>query len=236
MPYRWVGPAYTGFETFRDSESGPYLRSELRRLSPEETWSAIDSRLHGLLRGMVQRTRWGPIRITPGDLDRWHGYMFGKDFVSGGQIRRGDVEYPVRVVAGKEVRERRQRGSAPDRIRSDLEVTCRAFREHVDTVLERGGRVDAMQGALAATKLYVGILQIHPYEDGNGRTAFAALQAALVSQGMYGVFFDDLERHDDALGWALRGDVRADLSPLAKLVIERMNEAAQESTADMLKR
>lgn len=229
-----ASPAYTGFETFRDSESGPYLRSELRRLSPEETWSAINSRLHGLLRGMVERTRRGPIRITPCDLDRWHAYMFGKDFVSAGQIRRGDVEYPVRVMARGEVRERRQRGSAPDRISSGLDVTCRAFRDHVETVLERGGRIHTMSGALAATKLYAGILQIHPYEDGNGRTAFVALQAALLSQGMYVITFDDLEQHDGALGWALRDDARADPNPFATLLVERTMPAVEESWTDML--
>lgn len=234
MPYRWVGPAYTGFEAFRDSESGPYLRSELRRLSPEETGSAINSRLHGLLRGMVQRTQRGPIRITPRDLERWHAYLFGKDFVSAGQIRRGDVEYPVRVVARGEVRERRQRGSAPDRIRSDLEVTCRGFHHHIETVLERGSLVATMEGALAATKLYAGILRIHPYEDGNGRTAFVALQAALLSQGMYVITFDDLERHDGALGWALRDDARADPNPFARLLVERTMPAVEEWRTDML--
>jgi fido (protein-threonine AMPylation protein) len=161
--------------------------------------------------------------------------MFREDFVSGGQIRRGDVEYPVRMVGLGEVRERRQRGSAPDRIRWDLDVTCRAFRDHIETVLERGGRVGTMQGALAATKLYARILKIHPYEDGNGRTAFVALQAALLSQGMYGVFFDDLERHDDALGWALRDDARADPNPLAELLIERANAAVREPRTGMLK-
>ncbi len=56
-------PAYTGFETFRDSDISPYYRSELRRLSPDETWAAINARLLGLLRGIHARTLRGPVAI-----------------------------------------------------------------------------------------------------------------------------------------------------------------------------
>lgn len=227
-------PTYTGFESFRDSIDAPYYRSERRRLSPEETWTFINQRLHGLMRGVNDMARTRPVAITPGQLHRWHRYMFGEDFGSGGQVRQGDIEYPVRTVEKGTVRERRQRGSAPDRVRGDLDAACRAFQAHIDSVLAGGGEVEMKTGALAATELYASILRIHPYEDGNGRAAFVALQAALRSQGMYAVSFDDITRHDEALGSALRSDIDPDAGPFAELVIERINAAALEVDRSML--
>jgi fido (protein-threonine AMPylation protein) len=227
-------PTYTGFESFRDSDTAPYYRSERRRLSSEETWTFINQRLHGLMRGVNDLARTGPVAITPDQLHRWHRYMFGEDFWSGGRVRRGDIEYLARIVEKGAVRERRQRGSAPDRIRGDLEAACRAFQAHINSVLVGGGEVEMKAGALAATELYAGILRIHPYEDGNGRAAFVALQAALRSQGMYAVSFDDITRHDEALGPALRSDIDPNPGPFAELVIERINAAALEVDRSML--
>jgi hypothetical protein len=61
--------------------------------------------------------------------------------------------------------------------------------------------------------------------DGNGRVAFVALQTALLSQGMHAIVFDDLRRHDEALGHALRDDDKRDARPLARLVVERATAA-----------
>lgn len=218
-------PEYTGFETFQDADGAPYYRSERRRLSADDTWAFINQRLHGLMQGVHSRARRGPVPITPDQLRRWHRHLFGEDFMSGGQTRHGDIEYPVSIRGADGSGVRRQRGSAPDRIKDDLEAACSAFREHIDAVLAQGGEVELMAAAVAATALYAGILRIHPYEDGNGRVAFAALQAALLSQGIYAVWFDDVDRHDEALGWALRTDIEPDPKPFARLVIERARAA-----------
>lgn len=216
-------PAYTGFETFRDSDISPYYRSELRRLSPDETWAAINARLLGLLRGIHARTLSGPVAIDPAQLDRWHRYLFGQDFHGAGRIRRGNVAYPV--LTDRDGPERLQRGTAPARVRGELDVACQAFEKHLRLVASGGGELDLAAGALAAAELYADILRIHPYDDGNGRLAFVALQAALLSQGMHAITFDDLRSHDEALGHALRDDADRDAAPLARLVVERETAA-----------
>lgn len=216
-------PSYTGVETYRDIDISPYYRSELRRLSPEETWAAINARLLGLLRGLHAQALIRPIAIDPGQLDRWHGYLFGQDFHGAGRARRGNVAYPVQAEDGGP--ERLQRGTDPDRVRQELGVVCRAFQAHLRDVAAAGAELDATAGARAAAELYAGILRVHPYDDGNGRLAFVALQAALLSQGMHAIVFDDLRGHDLALGPALRHADR-DLAPLARLVAAREADAA----------
>jgi len=176
------------------------------------------------------------VAITTDQLHRWHRFLFREDFGSAGKVRRGSSEYPVVVIEGDgEVRRRPQRGSDPQRIGPELDETCRAFQAHIDSVGAGGGVVDMTAGTLAATRLYASILRIHPYEDGNLRAAFVALQAALRSQGMWAVYFDDIERHDKELGWALRNDDAQDRRPFANLLVERLEairQAASEGTLE----
>jgi fido (protein-threonine AMPylation protein) len=215
-------PDYTGFESFRDSDISPYYRSELRRLPPEETWTAINARLLGLLRGIHTRSLRGPVEIDPAQLDRWHAYLFGQDFTGAGRTRRGNVTYPVAVADCGKVVEHLQQGTPPERVRGELDVACRAFATHLDAVATGGGgEVDLAAGTMAAATLYAAVLRIHPYADGNGRLAFVVLQAALLSQGMYAIAFDDLARHDHLLGYALRDGLGCDVNPIAALIAER---------------
>lgn len=216
----WL-PDYTGFESFRDSDISPYYRSELRRLTPEETWTAINARLLGLLRGVHMRTLRGPIDVDPAQMDRWHAYLFGQDFTGAGRTRRGNVTYPVAVADHGKVVERLQQGTPPERVRGELDIACRAFAGHLDSVVAGGGEVDLEAGTVAAAELYAAVLRIHPYVDGNGRLAFVVLQAALLSQGMYAIAFDDLVRHDLLLGYALRNGPGRDVNPIAALIGER---------------
>lgn len=120
-------------------------------------------------------------------------------------------------------------GSPPERIEPEPLEACDAFRRHVDVAQTSGGSVRVAPGALAASELYARVLRIHPYEDGNGRVAFVALQAALRSQGLYVITFDDIERHDERLGHALRNDVAADYEPFARLIVERTRAAARST-------
>lgn len=216
----WL-PDYTGFESFRDSDISPYYRSELRRLTPEETWTAINARLLGLLRGIHSRTLGGPVQIDPAQLDRWHGYLFGQDFMGAGRTRRGNVTYPVLVVDDGKSVERLRQGPSPELVRGELGRSCKTFATHLDRALAGGGDIGMAAGAHAAAELYAAVLRIHPYEDGNGRLSFVVLQAALRSQGMHAITFDDLARHDRLLGPALLDGPACDVNPIAGLVMER---------------
>lgn len=220
----------TGFEAFEDDPDAPYYRSQRRPLTPEQTWNAINEELVKLVRSVSAAAQHGPLRVDPDLLCRWHRRLFGKDFYSGGLFRSGPGYYPVVLADRTAGRERQQEGADPDKVRSELASVCSEFNSFVDEAERRGGEVRMRPAALAAIKFYVGILRVHPFEDGNGRLAFAALQAALRSLGMWVVHFGGrVSEHDELLGWALREDREPDYERLVAFLVERMNEAAGQA-------
>jgi hypothetical protein len=104
-------PRYTGFERFHDDSEAPYYRSERRRLSPEQTWSAIKDKLVRLLDGLAGEAASGRIDITPDRIHRWHRFLFSEDFYSGGDVRRLPTQYPVRLETPDGFRVRMQSGT-----------------------------------------------------------------------------------------------------------------------------
>jgi len=82
-----------------------------------------------------------------------------------------------------------------------------------------------VQALAPPAALYVAVLRVHPFIDGNLRAAFVALQVALRSIGLPGVAFVRVrERHDEAIGWAVRGDEAQALDPLVALLLDPMAE------------
>jgi hypothetical protein len=67
-----------------------------------------------------------------------------------------------------------------------------------------------------------------PFEDGNLRASFPALQGALISLGAAPVHFDQaVAEHDEALGWALRPEAeKRTVVPIVELLARRTDEAA----------
>lgn len=216
---------YTGFERFHDDPDAPFYRSARRNLSPQATWLAVQDKLRHLVERVHEEAGEGPIRMSVDRIQRWHRFLFAEDFREGGVLRHGPTYYPVRFVDGGRTRQLTAAGSEPGEIEADLEAVCDSFNVHIDHAVERGGRVFFEPAVTAAAELYAGILRVHPYADGNARVAYVALQAALRSQGVYAVWFDDLESHELALGQALRPDAPTCV-PLAGLLIERVNASS----------
>ncbi len=116
-------------------------------------------------------------------------------------------------------------GSSPDTLRRDLAEVCVSFNSNV----ERLGKQNA--GVLEQTRIagamYAGILRVHPFADGNHRTGFVALSAALWSLGLPAVEFAqdaDLADHDDAVAPALFSR-DGDIEPFAQLLATRIERA-----------
>jgi Fic family protein len=78
---------------------------------------------------------------------------------------------------------------------------------------------------LPAARLYVKVLSIHPFLDGNGRTAYALLQYALVRSRLICVALEDFSAHQRALGVALRDDSRQSYLPLRDLLVDKLVKA-----------
>lgn len=168
---------------YRDREDSRFYQA--RGLSPEQTWQALSRELARVL--IEARTAFWrqPLQIDIERIRWWHGAIFARRFPhDGGRFRKDRAFFGVMAP--------RPRGGLPGVQR------CRRPTRHPDY---GSTRPHPSGGAL-----YAGILRVHPFADGNHRTAFVALSTALWSLGMPVVEFvedADMIDHDDALMPAL---------------------------------
>lgn len=219
-----LGELFPGFAGFRDDESSLFYRSHVRAFdTPQETAAEITSRLSRVVFAVVKDAARRPLPMGVADLLRWHTGIFKTTFpYQAGKIRDAQTQFGVRWREGEETQGRLVCGSDPGRIRAELQTAFAAY--NIERERRAPEQRSARETAIVAASLYADILRTHPFEDGNLRGAFPALQGALVSLGGWPVDFEAaLTEHDEALGWALRadGENRTAL-PFAELLLERM--------------
>ncbi|MGO9319260.1 MAG: Fic family protein [Solirubrobacteraceae bacterium] len=211
---------------YRDNDGSRFYKAG--RLSPEETWRALGDELGRVLMD-AQRVFWrGRLEMTPERVRWWHGAIFARHFpYDGGRFRREHAYFGVVTADGGM---RQIEGSSPDTLRRDLAEVCVSFNGGVEQL---GGRnAGVLEQTRVAGALYAGILRVHPFADGNHRTGFVALSAALWSLGLPAIEFardDDMADHDDAIAPALLSP-DGDIEPFARLLTTRIEHARKPAT------
>ena len=216
----------TSHPRYRDNEDSRFYKTD--RLSPEETWRALRDELGRVLTD-AQRAFWrGRLEMDPERVRWWHGAIFARHFPhDGGRFRRERAFFGV-VTDGGGMRQ--IEGSPPHVLRQDLTEVCAAFNTGT-AQLDRQGIGIAEQTRVVAA-LYAGILRVHPFADGNHRTAFVALSAALWSLGLPAVEFaddKDMTHHDSTVAPALFSP-HGDVEPFARLLATRIELARKAAT------
>jgi hypothetical protein len=216
----------SGHPPYSDNEDSPFYKTD--RLSPEDTWRALSDELVRVLMG-AQRAFWrSRLEVDPERVRWWHGAIFARHFPhDGGRFRRERAFFGVVTDAGGM---RQIEGSPPDALRQDLTEVCAAFNSGT-AQLDRQGSGNAEQTRVVAA-LYAGILRVNPFADGNHRTAFVALSAALWSLGLPAVEFADdrdMTDHDRAVAPALISR-DGDIQPFARLLATRIEHARNPAT------
>ncbi len=207
---------------YRDREESRFYQA--RGLSPEATWQALAGELARVLADARLAFWRRPLLIDAERVRWWHGAIFARHFPhDGGHFRK---ERAFFGVMGRDERMRRIEGAPPDAVRRDLARVCQAFNAGIERLGAPG--VAALDRARVVGALYAGILRVHPFADGNHRTAFVALSAVLWSLGMPAVEFaedEDMIDHDDALIPALLSpDGQIEL--FARLLVARIERAS----------
>lgn len=221
--------AFPGFTGFRDEEDAPFFRSAIRAFdSPEATAAQILRAFSRVVFAVMDEASHRPLRLGAEDLLRWHRATFKRTFpYHAGEIRAGDAWFGVRWREHGELHRRMVNGTDPARIRDELRVAFRAYEaERQEREPEQRPLAVALR---AAAELYAELLRIHPFEDGNLRAAFPALQGALISLGAAPVHFEQaVAEHDEAIGWALRPDhQQRTIEPFTALLRTRIEAAAR---------
>jgi fido (protein-threonine AMPylation protein) len=212
------------FGPFNDASESPFYAAE--DTTPQQTWERIAEHVTlattaAVAHGAARR----PISTT--DVSRLHKIVFETTFPDdAGRLRERGEEAQYGIVIG--TRERpipsHARATASVRVPVRLEKACREFNNAVEA-LEGRDTVLLDELVFVAVRLYAKVLSIHPFVDGNGRTAFTLLQYALVRCGLACVALDDYAEHQWALGAALRIDGRRSYSPLQTLLVAKLEKA-----------
>jgi fido (protein-threonine AMPylation protein) len=180
-----------------------------------------------------------PLRMELEDLLRWHKGIFNTSFPQeAGQLRNTETQFGVRWRENGTLHQRAVTGTDPAAIRAELRAAFAAYNAERERCPPE--RRSARETAIAAASLYADILRTHPFDDGNLRAAYPALQGALVSLGGRAVDFQDaLTEHDEALGLALRPDPATpsnagtrSVLPFAELLIARMQASGNPATEE----
>jgi fido (protein-threonine AMPylation protein) len=194
-----------GFADFRDDESSRFYRSHLPAFgTPQKTTVEIHRRLSRVVLSVVAAAARSPLRMELEDLLRWHTGIFNTTFPhEAGHLRSAQTQFGVRWREDGELHQRATTGADPAALCPELRAAFAAYNAERERCPPE--RRSLRETAIAAASLYADILRTHPFDDGNLRGAYPALQGALVSLGGRAVDFQDaLTEHDEALGWALR--------------------------------
>jgi len=219
---------FPGFAGFRDDPDAPFYASRMPRFrTAEATATEIVRRFSRVVFTVMRDATHRPLHMGRGDLLRWHLATFRTTFPhQAGRLRDESTTFQIRWREAGVVHKRPLQGSEVSQCAPELDAAFAAYNAEIEA--RRPEQRTVRVAVTAAAALYVEILRIHPFEDGNLRTAFPALQGALISLGAAPVDFEAaVAEHDEGLGWALRPDVEnRSLEPFVEFLIHRMHQAS----------
>jgi fido (protein-threonine AMPylation protein) len=219
---------FPGFAGFRDDRDAPFYVSRMPGFSTAEATAAeVVDCFSRVVLGVMREASRRPLRMRRADLLRWHRATFRTTFpYQAGKLREDPATFEIRWRDAGELCKQPLHGSNAGRIRVEVDA---AFAAYNAELAAHKPEQRTLRGAVAgAAALYAELLRIHPFEDGNLRAAFPALQGALISLGAAAVDFEGaVAEHDEALGWALRPDAEhRTRGPFTDLLVRRITKAA----------
>jgi fido (protein-threonine AMPylation protein) len=221
----------SSFYGFRDKEPSPFYCAA--GLTPQETWDEILASLEELINRLVRVRESRRVEISVDAIADWHREIFKSTFPDdAGRFRYKDpagqwehVEFGVDVGTRRSRVVRWRSGRHPARIRHGLVTVIQQLDQATNDLEQMGSRRELLDATFIAGRLYARILSIHPFVDGNLRTAYVALSVTLLNLGLPMVEFADLAVHDERLGSALRVDGKQDYRPFSELIQEIIKKA-----------
>lgn len=219
------------FAGFTERAGSEYHRAP--GLTPSETWIRVAEELARVaalatLEGNRDRA------LAVDDIERLHRGIFEPVFaertLSLRSAREDEVRYPIVLGSPQHPRLGSRRGSGGRQVRQNLGRALKAFEREVAALGRRPSAQPPTVGeaALPATKLYAKTIGIHPFFDGNGRTAWVVLSHALQRCGLVEVAIAPNSASRWALGRALRRDGSQSYEPLTALVAETIRGSSRQ--------
>lgn len=223
-----VEAARTSFEGFEEKEESDY--HEAPGLNASETWARVAEEL-GRVSALTTLEGHRDHQIEVVDIELIHKGIFEPVFgdkTLGFRSRRNQgVQFPIVLGTKEEPHPKIRRGTGGKQVKKRLENALAAFERDVGS-LEASGRPALRDAAGAAVRLYVKVIGIHPFFDGNGRTGWAVFSYALQRCGLLQIAIPPSAESRWALGRALRGGGSQSYEPLTDVVVKAIKESAGE--------
>lgn len=216
------------FEQFRDEPDSDYYQAS--GLTPEQTWQEIRARV-GVAAAEAVALGLEDATLTPELLCAWHRRIFETAFPEdAGRLRSGRGVTTYGYVAGTKdaPANKTGRGTAARKLPRRLLKVCEEFN---GAAAEAEGSEESrlIDATFPAARLYAKLLSAHPWNDGNGRTCYVALQFALTRLGALLVSLPDYGEQQWNLGRALQTGGGQSYEPLAAYLAERIRTAEHEA-------
>lgn len=211
------------FGPFNDEDGSAYHQAD--GLTPEQTWERVAERVAEVTAHAVILALAGTM-VSPTLICDLHRRVFGELFPdTAGTVREDAVQFGIVLGTRDKPVPRTQIGTPPKNINARLIKACDEFNAAVTAqdANEEPTSVDDL--VHAPVKLYCKSLAIHPFADGNGRTAFALLQYALVRNYLLCVALPDFAAHQWALGVALQSSGKQSYVEMQRLLADTIRAA-----------
>lgn len=220
-----VEAARTSFAGFEERPKSDYQCAP--GLTPEETWARVAEEL-GRVAALTTLEGYRDQQMSIEDIELIHRGIFepvfGDQTLGFRSGPRDRVEFPI--VKGKREAPsiRSRRGSGGKQVRPGLGRALALFEREV-AFLGAQKNPTLSEAALAAVKLYAKVIGIHPFFDGNGRTAWAVFSYALQRCSLVEIAVPPSDATRWALGRALRQDGSQSYEPLTDLVVDAIKNS-----------
>lgn len=215
--------SFAGFEERPDSHYHQALG-----LTAEATWARIAEEL-GRVSAIATVEGNHDLPLEVADIELIHRGIFEPvfgDATLGFRSKRNEeVIFPILMGAREAPHQGSRRGSGGKQVRQNLGRAMAAFQRDLDA-LDAKRRPSLDEAARAAVKLYAKVVGIHPFFDGNGRTAWAVVNYALQRCGLVTIAVPPSDATRWALGRALRQDGSQSYEPLTELAVSAIRNSA----------
>ncbi|HSS42691.1 MAG TPA: Fic family protein [Solirubrobacterales bacterium] len=221
---RAAGTSFAGFEEKQESEY-----HQAPGLTPSQTWARVAEEL-GRVSALTTLAGHRDQGLVVADIELIHRGIFEPVFgdqVLGFRSEKTDkVEFPVVKGSRDSPVVCTRHACGGRRVGEKLRKALSVFEREVATLaaLEEPELAEAVHVAI---KLYAKVIGIHPFFDGNGRTAWAVFSYAVQRCGLVEVAIPPSGETRWALGQALRQQDRSQsYKPLTDLVANAIRDSA----------
>jgi fido (protein-threonine AMPylation protein) len=214
--------SFAGFEERPESEY-----HQAAGLTAEETWARVAEEL-GRVAALTTLEGYRDQTLEVIDIESIHRGIFEPVFgpkTLGFRIRKDEVTFPIVKGTPEAPLEDIRRGSGGKQVKRNLGRALTRFNRDVAD-LASGSDPALGDAARVAVTLYAKLIGIHPFFDGNGRTAWAVASYALQRCGLVEIAVPPSAATRWALGQALRQGGSQSYEPLTQVVVDAIKQSA----------